>query len=607
MVSIVITNTRCKIVGELHPEKEHQYAFHNMLREKCGYMVPNAEWSPAYKNNVWDGIISLYDKKTQSFPTGLLSNVLKSLKSQGCEYRLVDNRIKPDVNIKIDTTFSDYGRSLYDYQINAVERAMSVTRGILALATGAGKTMTACELISRMSVSPVLFIVPSRSLLKQTQKEFVKYLKVEEKSAHVGMLGDGVFDINPNGVNVITYQTALAAFNEKFSESKNKIEVDELVGEGTKKTLEQLKAEFSFAEKAYNKAKAHASQHLSESSLHMEETEKQISLANDKEKKVLEKALSLLQKDFDKTFSNLIKNEITAYKKAKASLDTRLQSIENKRKIRELFSNAQAVIVDEAHLAAIVIEALANHADRAYYRFGLSATPWREDNQEIRLEGCMGKKLVEVSPTFLIDRGFLVPPRIFMIPISYSEQEVVNYADSYTKHITKCWERNYRIKQFAEAFQEEGKPVMIIVDRIEHGNILEDMIKGSVFVPGSDKGEDDPDDEEQDYRKRMLDACERNEIILIGTQWLNTGIDAPAISVLVMAGSTQASATVLQTVGRVIRSHKESGKTEAVVIDFMDSDKHMRKHSLARKRVYESESGFDLRVIKKQVANTLLK
>jgi superfamily II DNA or RNA helicase len=607
MVSIVITNTRCKIVGDLHPEKEHQYAFHNMLREKCGYMVPNADWSPAFKNNVWDGIITLYDKKTQSFPTGLLSNVLKALKSQGCEYRLVDKRIKPDVNIKIDTTFADHNRSLYDYQLNAVDRAMSVTRGVLALATGAGKTMTACELISRMSVSPVLFIVPSRSLLKQTQKEFVKYLKVDEKPAHVGMLGDGVFDINPNGVNVITYQTALASFNEKFSESKNKIEVDELAGEGTKKTLDQLKAEFSAAEKAFAKAKNFATQHLADTSLSIEYTEKQLQSADEKEKKVIEKTLSSLRKDFDKTFNNLIKNEIATYKKAKASLDTRLQSIENKRQIRELFSQAQAVIVDEAHLAAIVIETLANHADRAYYRFGLSATPWREDNQEIRLEGCMGKKLIEVSPTFLIDRGFLVPPRIFMIPISHSEESVANYADSYTKHITKCWERNYRIKQFAEAFQEEGKPVMIIVDRIEHGNILEEMIKGSVFVPGSDKGEDDPDDEEQDYRRRMLDACERNEIILIGTQWLNTGIDAPAISVLVMAGSTQASATVLQTVGRVIRSHKESGKTEAVVIDFMDSDKNMRKHSLARKRVYESESGFDLRVIKKQVANTLLK
>ena len=597
MVSIVISNTRTKIVGKLHEEKEHEYAFHNMLREKCGYMVPNAEWSEAYKCGRWDGIITLYDKRTQSFPTGLLHYVIKALKLQGCEYRLVDNRIKPVKNINIETTFSEYNRSLFDYQNDAVEKAMAVSRGILALATGAGKTMTACELIARMSVSPVLFIVPSRSLLKQTQKEFMKYLSVDGERAHIGMLGDGVFDINPDGVNVITYQTALAAFNEKFSESKNKIEVDELVGEGTRKTLEQLESEFSVAEKAFLKAKEQASQQLANISLQIEVVEEKISSADEKEKKILEKNLLSFQKDYEKSFNNIIKNEIAAYKKAKSALDTRLRSIANKKQIRELFTNAQAVIVDEAHLAAIVIEALANHADRSYYRFGLSATPWREDNQEIRLEGCMGKKLIDISPTFLINRGFLVPPRIFMVPIHFSE-ESDKYADSYTKHITKCWERNYRIKQFAEAFQEEGKPVMIIVDRIEHGNILQEIIKNSVFVPGSDKGEDDPDDQEQDYRRRMLDACEKNEIILIGTQWLNTGIDAPAISVLIMAGSTQASATVLQTVGRVIRTHKESGKTEAVVIDFMDSDKHMRKHSLARKRVYESEPGFDLRIIK---------
>jgi superfamily II DNA or RNA helicase len=597
MVSIVISNTRTKIVGKLHEEKEHEYAFHNMLREKCGYMVPNAEWSEAYKCGRWDGIITLYEKRTQSFPTGLLHYVIKALKLQGCEYRLVDNRIKPVKNINIQTTFSEYNRSLFDYQNDAVEKAMSVSRGILALATGAGKTMTACELIARMSVSPVLFIVPSRSLLKQTQKEFMKYLSVDGERAHIGMLGDGVFDINPNGVNVITYQTALAAFNEKFSESKNKIEIDELSGEGTRKTLEQLKSEFSVVEKAFLKAKEQASKQLAEISLHIASVEEKISLADEKEKKILEKNLLSFHKDYEKAFNNITKNEIAAYKKAKSALDTRLRSIENKKQIRELFTNAQAVIVDEAHLAAIVIEALANHADRSYYRFGLSATPWREDNQEIRLEGCMGKKLIDISPTFLINRGFLVPPRIFMVPIQFSE-ESDKYADSYTKHITKCWERNYRIKQFAEAFQEEGKPVMIIVDRIEHGNILQEIIKNSIFVPGSDKGEDDPDDQEQDYRRRMLDACEKNEIILIGTQWLNTGIDAPAISVLIMAGSTQASATVLQTVGRVIRTHKESGKTEAVVIDFMDSDKHMRKHSLARKRVYESEPGFDLRIIK---------
>lgn len=598
MVSISITNTKCQIIGELHPDKEHQHAFHNMLREKCGYMVPNAEWSAAYKSHQWDGIITLYDKRTQTFPTGLLSSVLNALKLQGLSFKLIDNRIKPVKNLNVETRFNEFNRSLYDYQIEAVDKAIKVSRGVLALATGAGKTMTACELIAQMGVGPVIFTVPSRSLLKQTQKEFSKYLKIDGKEASIGMMGDGIYNIEPNGINVCTYQTALAAFNEKFSESKNKIEIDELAGEGTKKTLDQLKAEFEIAEKAFKSKKEEATKTLAEASLHIDLTKEKIAKAEPKEAKILEKTLTSLEKDFDKTFNGFVKNEIANFKKAKSALDNRLQSIENKKQIRELFKNAQAIIVDEAHLAAIVIETLANHASRAYYRFGLSATPWREDNQEIRLEGCMGRKLIEVSPTFLINRGFLVPPRIYMIPIKHAE-EVSNYADSYTKHITKCWERNYRIKQFAEAFQEAGKPVMIIVDRVEHGNILEAMIKNSVFVPGSDKGEDDPDDQEQDYRRRMLNSCESNDIILIGTQWLNTGIDAPAISVLIMAGSTQASATVLQTIGRVIRSHKDSGKSEAVVIDFMDSDKHMRKHSLARKRVYQSEAGFDLRDLKK--------
>ena len=598
MVSISITNTKSQIIGEMHPDKTHRDAFHTMLRQVCGYSVPNAEWAPSFKNNQWDGVISLYDKRTQSFPTGLLSNVTKALKLQKCEYKLIDNRVKPINNLEIETTFSEYGRSLYDYQEEAVERALKVSRGVLALATGAGKTMLSCELIAQMKVSPVIFTVPSRSLLKQTHKEFSKYLKINNEPAEIGMIGDGICKIQLQGINVCTYQTALGAFNEKFSESKNKIEIDELAGENSKKTTEQLQSEFDVAEKAYNKAKSSALNSLSETSLSIEHLNHQISISNEKDKKNLEKTLASLQKDFDKCFNNLIKNEVTAFKKAKAALDTRLQSLQNKKRIRELFSNAQAIIVDEAHLAAIVIEALANHASKAYYRFGLSATPWREDNQEIRLEGCMGKKLIEVSPTFLIDRGFLVPPRIYMVPIKHVEQ-VSNYADSYSKHVTKCWERNFRIKQFAEAFQEEGRPVMIIVDRVEHGQILEKMISNSVFVPGSDKGEDDPDDAEQDYRRRMLNKCENNEIILIGTQWLNTGIDAPKISVLVMAGSTQASATVLQTVGRVIRSHKESGKSEAVIIDFMDSDKHMRKHSLLRKRVYQSEAGFDLRDFKK--------
>jgi len=240
MVSISITNTKSQIIGEMHPDKTHRDAFHTMLRQVCGYSVPNAEWAPSFKNNQWDGVISLYDKRTQSFPTGLLSNVTKALKLQKCEYKLIDNRVKPINNLEIETTFSEYGRSLYDYQEEAVERALKVSRGVLALATGAGKTMLSCELIAQMKVSPVIFTVPSRSLLKQTHKEFSKYLKINNEPAEIGMIGDGICKIQLQGINVCTYQTALGAFNEKFSESKNKIEIDELAGENSKKTTEQL-------------------------------------------------------------------------------------------------------------------------------------------------------------------------------------------------------------------------------------------------------------------------------------------------------------------------------------------------------------------------------
>ena len=58
---------------------------------------------------------------------------------------------------------------------------------MLALATGAGKTMTSCYIFSKLKVKPVVFIVPAIELLKQTQKEFEKYLRIDDQPVKVGM------------------------------------------------------------------------------------------------------------------------------------------------------------------------------------------------------------------------------------------------------------------------------------------------------------------------------------------------------------------------------------------------------------------------------------
>ena len=146
---------------------------------------------------------------------------------------------------------------------------------------------------------------------------------------------------------------------------------------------------------------------------------------------------------------------------------------------------------------------------------------------------------------------------------------------------------------------------MILVERREHGEILEGMIEDAVFVPGGDKGDVDPTAEEKNYRRRMLNAVENNEIILIATQWANVGVDAPKISSLILAGTNQSSVTTYQQVGRVLRcvgkdieDSVKNGKSDAIIVDFMLEHKNLKTHSNMRKKVYKNERAWEFHELK---------
>jgi superfamily II DNA or RNA helicase len=140
---------------------------------------------------------------------------------------------------------------------------------------------------------------------------------------------------------------------------------------------------------------------------------------------------------------------------------------------------------------------------------------------------------------------------------------------------------------------------------MEHGHILEDIIENAVFVPGGDKGESDPSDEEKNYRRRMLNKVENNEIILIATQWANVGVDAPKITALILAGSSSSPITTYQQIGRVLRcigmnaqQSTENGKPNAIIIDFKVNHKNLKTHSNLRARVYRNERAWQYYSVK---------
>jgi superfamily II DNA or RNA helicase len=435
-----------------------------------------------------------------------------------------------------------------------------------------------------------VFIVPAIELLKQTQKEFEKYLRIDGQPVKVGMAGGGVCDINMEGINVITYQTALNAFDKKYLEGSNKIVNDP--GEGSKPTA-LLQIELEKAIQDLKKATQIAHGKLSDSRDKVETAES----SNHKDS-------VKLRKQYEKDIAALVKVQTAAYKKAQLAWDNRQDMLLQKSQVRLVIQKCNALIIDEAHVAAEVTEEIGNQAKNSYYRLGLSATPFRTDNQEIRIEGTMGGKIVEVSASDLIEQGYLVPPKIFMCAI-HSNESAQTYHEVYNLNIVNCWERNFRIKQFAEAFKQKGVPTLILVERREHGFLLEGMIEDSVFVPGGDKGHDDPTDEEKNYRRRMLNAVENNDIILIATQWANVGVDAPKISCLILAGTNQSPVTTYQQVGRVLRcvgkdvqDSIKNGKPEAIIIDFSSNHKNLRSHSNMRKKVYKNERAWKFFEIK---------
>lgn len=601
MVTIEVNNATSKLIGHLHQDPSVNAQLHEAVRQELSYEVPSAEWSQKYKQGQWDGKISLYNKRIATFPSGLVRRVRQLFEKLEVEYQIVDTREKPERNYPVTCDFE--GKNLRFYQENAATLAKKTQRGMLSLCTGAGKTMTSCQIFENLAVSPVVFIVPAIELLKQTQKEFERYLRLDGEKVRVGIAGGGLCNLNMEGINVITYQTALIAFDKKYIEKGNKV-VDDPNIDGPKSTA-QLQKELDDADKKLKIAQNNANSKMAEMYVRMENAVKlKEQETNLKVKKALASTALSLEKQISRELNAFIKNEITIYKKAKTAWDNRQEILFQKSQVRNLISSCNAFIVDEAHVASVVIEELGKQAKNAYYRLGLSGTPWRMDNQEIRIEGTLGRKIIEVSASDLIELGFLVPPKIFVCNVSENNGGET-YADIYSNNIVNNWERNYRIKQFAEGFKEAGRPTLILVERREHGDILEGMIEDAVFVPGGDKGVDDPTDEEKNYRRRMLNAVENNEIVLIATQWANVGVDAPKISTLILAGSNQSSVTTYQQVGRVLRCvgpnievSKQNNKPDAIIIDFMLEQKNLKSHCNMRKKVYRNERAWNLYQIK---------
>lgn len=250
----------------------------------------------------------------------------------------------------------------------------------------------------------------------------------------------------------------------------------------------------------------------------------------------------------------------------------------------------EQVFVDEAHLTAAsldkgnmftqALELMPN----AYMRWGLTATPFmREEYHDWLLEGSTGKILYEISSRTLIDLGYLAEPKITMYKMRVTSLE--DWKLDYDVCIVGNEERN---KKIIECVQNRDGPIMILVQRIAHGHLLEKLCAAagvSIRFLWGDVSVEDRENALEDLKDGTIKA-------VIGSTIWDEGLDVAEIRTLILAGGGKSKIKNLQRLGRGLRL--STGKKEVEVIDFFEEGSPwLRRHAVQRLRLWTDE-GFNV-------------
>ena len=156
------------------------------ISEFFTFEVPGAKFMPQFKSRMWDGKIRLFSPATGEIYLGLLPYVKKFCTSNSIPYIIeegVENArdiTRKDVGNYIKSLKpKSQGKSLKirDYQVEAVQLAISRNRALLVSPTASGKSLIIYSLVRyyQMKELKTLILVPTTSLVEQMYTDFEDY------------------------------------------------------------------------------------------------------------------------------------------------------------------------------------------------------------------------------------------------------------------------------------------------------------------------------------------------------------------------------------------------------------------------------------------------
>lgn len=264
-------------------------------------------------------------------------------------------------------------------------------------------------------------------------------------------------------------------------------------------------------------------------------------------------------------------------------------------RIKKMLADAQFIIIDESHCArANMVQSILKYSN-APYILGTSATPTRDEGDDLLIRAELGDIFYNIDASYLIKKGWLVRPHIDYYYVhndplqeDFSEQPNKEFHAIYRNYIVENEERNNIICTKAREMISEGRKVLILVDYLDtHGKILEKMLKdiSAEFLHARHSSK---------KRDSLITAFQEGKIdCMIATSLADEGLDLPILSGEILAGGKRGKTKVKQRIGRSLRPY--DGKSDARIIDFLDDGKFVLNHSIERIASLKAEPLFKIR------------
>jgi superfamily II DNA or RNA helicase len=245
--------------------------------------------------------------------------------------------------------------------------------------------------------------------------------------------------------------------------------------------------------------------------------------------------------------------------------------------LAEFLDGVKTVIVDEVHMAKaeVLKNLLTQNLHNAPIRWGLTGTVPKDDFEAQPIFASIGPVVGGIKAHELQEMGILSNLHVNVVQM-IDLPEFQSYQEE-LKYLVTDSDRLQYIANLVKGLSETGN-TLVLVNRIDSGKKLIDLIDDAVFISGEVKGTK----RNEEYKDH---AVNDNKVTVATFGVAAVGINIPRIFHLVLLEPGKSFVRVIQSIGRGIR--KAEDKDFVQIWDITSTCKFAKRHLTTRKKFYK--------------------